>query len=54
MNAQTSTFAADSTFTRYVETGGVRLAYRVIGAEKSRPLILSMRFRDLPDRSQRQ
>jgi len=49
MNAQTSTFAADSTFTRYVETGGVRLAYRVIGAEKSRPLILSMRFRGVMD-----
>jgi pimeloyl-ACP methyl ester carboxylesterase len=49
MNARTSTFAADLAPTRYVETDGVRLAYRVIGPEKARPLVLSMRFRGVMD-----
>jgi pimeloyl-ACP methyl ester carboxylesterase len=49
MNARTSTFAADLAPTRYVEAGGVRSAYRVIGLEKTRPLVLSMRFRGVMD-----
>jgi pimeloyl-ACP methyl ester carboxylesterase len=46
---QTSQYTADTAVTQYIDVDGVRLAYRAIGAEDARPIVLATRLRGVMD-----